>query len=136
MRYLIVYDFSCALYIIIYLSFKFEQQEQFNRNRILPEKNYKPAFLFTKVSKGHQKRNVYVYNSRLVKKICEKNRIIAKSTFFDYKMKDIDYMEKIRYKKCRYSKYLQNETWNIKIDRFSRKKINRKRPFFHSLSVH
>jgi len=32
----------------------------FRISRILPEKNYKPAFLFTKISKGYQKRNAYV----------------------------------------------------------------------------
>ena len=57
MKYLIVYDFSCALYGIFLLHK--ELQEQFSKSRILPEKSYKPAFLFTKVlfSKGHQKRN-------------------------------------------------------------------------------
>ena len=47
-----------------------------------------------KVSKGHQKKNAYVRDSRLVKKICEKNQIIAKSTFFVYKTKDVDCIEK------------------------------------------
>jgi len=62
-RYLIVYDFSCALYYNIPLLHKLEQ-EQFSR--ILSEKNYKPTFLFTKVSKG-KKRNqkeMHIFETR------------------------------------------------------------------------
>jgi len=81
-----------------------------------------------------------------------KNRIAAKSIFFAYKTKDIDcmirylciiklfmYNKKIRYEKCRYSKYFQNEMWNIKIDLLSRKKIkttNQKIFFSRSHFVH
>ena len=51
-----------------------------------------------------------------MKKICKKNQIVTKNTFFAYKMKYIDVWKKIRYKKDKNSKYLQNEMWYIKID--------------------
>ena len=57
---------------------------------------------------------------RLKKKTCEENMQkksnSCKKHLFFYKTKDIDCIEKNSVKKCRYSKYLQNETWNIKID--------------------
>ena len=80
---------------IVYFSFinsrsKNNSIEEFNR--VLSEKNYKPTFSLHESLEMPSGRNAYIWNSRLVKKICEKNRIVAKSTFFAYK--SIDCMEK------------------------------------------
>jgi len=78
---------------IVYFSFinsrsKNNSIEEFNR--VLSEKNYKPTFsLHESLEMPSGKKCIYL---KLVKKICEKNRIVAKSTFFAYK--SIDCMEK------------------------------------------
>ena len=85
-------------YIIIYSFINSSSKNSTIEVEFYQKKNYKPAFLFTEVSKG-QKRNAYVRDSRLMKKICEK-----KSKKF-LLTKAIDCMKKkIGTKKCRYSK--------------------------------
>jgi len=45
----------------------------------------------------------------------KKIQIVAKSRFFVYKTKNLDWWKKVQYEKYKYFKYLQNETRNIKI---------------------